>query len=186
MMKKNTDFKEAYKGPFEDFGYYKVFTSEGSMAFDFIQPQNKDLDSISLSEESREIILAILNGNSTIPFPYEFKYEKEYVWIKIEENWFKIILLRGWGHLTGVGGLHLPPDVAAKIQDEFGEWIAKTLNNKNDSIQNYLYCNYVAISNILRNVSPSFVWSNKVYKPKNYYVKVSYSILLLDCRPKEL
>lgn len=49
MMKKNTDFKEAYKGPFEDFGYYKVFTSEGSMAFD------KDLDSISLSEESREI-----------------------------------------------------------------------------------------------------------------------------------
>lgn len=21
MMKKNTDFKEAYKGPFEDFGY---------------------------------------------------------------------------------------------------------------------------------------------------------------------
>lgn len=60
--------------------------------------------------------------------------EKEYVWIKIEENWFKIILLRGWGHLTGVGGLHLPPDVAAKIQDEFGEWIAKTLNNKNDSI----------------------------------------------------
>lgn len=74
------------------------------------------------------------NGNSTIPFPYEFKYEKEYVWIKIEENWFKIILLRGWGHLTGVGGLHLPPDVAAKIQDEFGEWIAKTLNNKNDSI----------------------------------------------------
>lgn len=53
MMKKNTDFKEAYKGPFEDFGYYKVFTSEGSMAFDFIQPWNKDLDSISLSEESR-------------------------------------------------------------------------------------------------------------------------------------
>mgnify|MGYP006998430548 FL=1 len=134
MMKKNTDFKEAYKGPFEDFGYYKVFTSEGSMAFDFIQPWNKDLDSISLSEESRKIIIAILNGNSTIPFPYEFKYEKEYVWIKIEENWFKIILLRGWGHLTGVGGLHLPPDVAAKIQDEFGEWIAKTLNNKNDSI----------------------------------------------------
>lgn len=29
MMKKNTDFKEAYKGPFEDFGYYKVFTSVG-------------------------------------------------------------------------------------------------------------------------------------------------------------
>lgn len=54
MMKKNTDFKEAYKGPFEDFGYYKVFTSEGSMAFDFIQPWNKDLDSISLSEESNE------------------------------------------------------------------------------------------------------------------------------------
>lgn len=63
MMKKNTDFKEAYKGPFEDFGYYKVFTSEGSMAFDFIQPWNKDLDSISLSEESREILLYLFLMN---------------------------------------------------------------------------------------------------------------------------
>lgn len=61
MMRKNTDFKEAYKGPFEDFGYYKVFTSEGSMAFDFIQPWNKDLDSISLSEELLYLFLMNLN-----------------------------------------------------------------------------------------------------------------------------
>lgn len=93
MMRKNTDFKEAYKGPFEDFGYYKVFTSEGSMAFDFIQPWNKDLDSISLSEESREIILAILNGNSTIPFPYEFKYEKNMYGLKQRKIGLKLFFL---------------------------------------------------------------------------------------------
>lgn len=29
----------------------------------------------------------------------------------------RICDLRGWGYLTGVGGLHLPPEDAANIQD---------------------------------------------------------------------
>lgn len=43
-------------------------------------------------------------------------------------NGSKSCLVRGWGYLIGVGGLNLPADKAAKIQDDFGNWIIKTLN----------------------------------------------------------
>ncbi len=32
--------------------------------------------------------------------------------------------LRGWGHLTGIGALHLPPEEAAAIQDANARLIA--------------------------------------------------------------
>lgn len=41
----------------------------------------------------------------------------------------KIFLIRGWGRLTGTGGLRLSPEEAAKLQDDFGEYIVNKLNN---------------------------------------------------------
>ena len=35
--------------------------------------------------------------------------------------------VRGWGRLTGGGAMRLSDDEAAKIQDEYGEHIAKVL-----------------------------------------------------------
>ena len=40
-----------------------------------------------------------------------------------------ILLIRGWGMLTGVGGYNLDPNVAAQIQDDFAEFILKQLND---------------------------------------------------------
>lgn len=40
------------------------------------------------------------------------------------------MLIRGWGHLTGCGALNLPDHEAAKIQDDFGEWIVKKLKQE--------------------------------------------------------
>lgn len=37
--------------------------------------------------------------------------------------------MRGWGYLTGGGAENLPSDEAAKIQDEFAEWVVKILND---------------------------------------------------------
>lgn len=37
------------------------------------------------------------------------------------------LVVRGWGYLTGVGGLNLPEEEAAKIQDEFSDWIYEIL-----------------------------------------------------------
>lgn len=39
-------------------------------------------------------------------------------------------LVRGWGYLTGCGGLNLPKDLAAKMQDGFIEYILDRLNGK--------------------------------------------------------
>lgn len=34
-----------------------------------------------------------------------------------------LIRIRGWRHLIGIGGLHLKPEEAVKIQDEFIKYI---------------------------------------------------------------
>ncbi len=53
------------------------------------------------------------------------KYDRSvYVKNEADEYGAKICDLRGWGYLTGVGGLNLPPEHAAAIQDANREFIA--------------------------------------------------------------
>lgn len=41
-----------------------------------------------------------------------------------------VFLIRAWGRLTGTGGgMGLPAEEAARLQDAFADWIIKTLNN---------------------------------------------------------
>lgn len=42
----------------------------------------------------------------------------------------EIILIRGWGMLTGVGGYNLSADKAAEIQDVFANYCVEMLNKK--------------------------------------------------------
>jgi len=42
------------------------------------------------------------------------------------------MLIRGWGYLIGTGGLNLSAEKAAKIQDDFGNWIVETLSKKKE------------------------------------------------------
>ncbi|MDE2107557.1 MAG: hypothetical protein KGL39_60755 [Patescibacteria group bacterium] len=46
------------------------------------------------------------------------------IWGKTAKGDMKIADLRGWGHLTGVGGLRLSGEQAAEIQDATGHLIA--------------------------------------------------------------
>jgi hypothetical protein len=46
------------------------------------------------------------------------------IWGKTAKGDMKIADLRGWGHLVGVGGLNLPAEQAAEIQDANGRLIA--------------------------------------------------------------
>ena len=48
----------------------------------------------------------------------EFYYDNEFVFT-----------IRGWGHLTSPGGLHLSEIEAEKTQDDFALWILETLNS---------------------------------------------------------
>ena len=69
----------------------------------------------------------VYNGMGGLPIPYLrpmssmteeelAEYERKYVFC-----------VRGWGHLTGTGALHLPLQDAQRIQDGFVQHIAKQL-----------------------------------------------------------
>lgn len=71
-------------------------------------------------------ILRILNGESTPKSPYNVVHEDGLIFYK--ETGEPLILIRGWGNLTGIGAHNLPPEEAANIQDTFAEFIVNKLN----------------------------------------------------------
>lgn len=120
-INENTDPLEIFKPPFKQWWGIKIMTSESRMAMDLCA-------NISGGENSREKFLQkvcdILNGDSN----EKAKVEKIYYnppYIYFNEN--KVFLIRGWGYLTGCGGLKLDPEIAEKIQDNFAEWVVSKL-----------------------------------------------------------
>lgn len=124
------NFKKVYRLPlFKYEGTDKVFHANGHMAFDFLRRyKGDDEDIVHVAEDSQNKIISILNGDSDQKIEHPLKYEDGYISIYKEDKWLKIMLIRGWGYLIGTGGLNLSADKAAKIQDDFGNWIVETLN----------------------------------------------------------
>ena len=126
------NWTECYKLPLhlDDYGSY-AWDADGNIAlssFDLVYDENGDF----ASGESERInhILDIINGEC--PTDYEAK------WTTGDDDTTEIyydgkfqFLVRGWGHLTGCGGLNLPEDLAAKIQGEFIAYILGKLNGSN-------------------------------------------------------
>lgn len=50
--------------------------------------------------------------------------------INIYLNGDLLLVVRGWGHLTGCGGLHLDEEEAAKIQDDFAQHVVNCLRGE--------------------------------------------------------
>ena len=125
------DFKEAYKFPLR-LWHNKVLCNNGSMAFDFIQAFLKIENSAGISEEAQVEIVSILNGTSdSIISGLGVRYLDGLISVGSDkEGWTNIILIRGWGHLIGIGGLNLDQDKAAEIQDAFGNYIVEKLTKK--------------------------------------------------------
>ena len=104
-----------------------AWDADGHTALNFytlIYDKNGD---ITPSEKERiNHILAIINGEC--PTDYEAKWT---VGNNVTEIYYKgefQFLVRGWGYLTGCGGLNLPEDLAAKMQDGFIAYILDKLN----------------------------------------------------------
>ena len=105
-MKKN--FKDIYKLPLNVCeSYVYVWTENGVMAFNnlvgFEVPDIAYLNNL----------VAAINGEALGVFNAEAKDGR----ILVDGK--KVLLARGWGHLTGGGALNLPTEVAAKVQDDF-------------------------------------------------------------------
>lgn len=109
----------------------KVFTDDNNMAFDWKLPHNEAYDGI------KQRLLDRINGYDYTPWAVKKVFyisEDGYIMCKLVAGdnvgkEIKVLQVRGWGMLTGVGGYNLDPSVASQIQDDFTEFILKQLND---------------------------------------------------------
>lgn len=107
----------------------KVYTAEHEMAFDFpMYFSYKHEEMIHLSYEMKKSFLQLINGEEVAPFTHQYKltYNPNNTIIYADDKLF--IIIRGWGHLTGSGGLGLDDDTAVAIQTGFANHIIESLN----------------------------------------------------------
>ena len=115
-------FKEVYKFPLKVDEYCPIitWTADKQRAFDWC---------VDVSSEKQQELIDMINGTKQHQFKH--KFYREDIEIYSENPIFKgepILLIRGWGYLTGPGGLHLSQEEAIRIQDEFGDYIVEQLN----------------------------------------------------------
>lgn len=112
-------FRDLYQFPFRSAKYGSwVYDDNSNFIFQF---EFK-------SDDTREKILRILNGEITEYKRREVRNSKGMLEVKIEDKWEEMILLRGWGSLTGVGAYNLEGKYAAKIQDTLADYIVEKLS----------------------------------------------------------
>ena len=127
------DFSKYYKFPLKmwEGTTGKVFTDDNNMAFDWLLPYGEKYNGI------KQRLLDRINGYDYTPWGIKktfYENDNGHIVCRIEEgenagNEVKVLLVRGWGMLTGVGGYHLPVEEASKIQDEFTAHILRCLND---------------------------------------------------------
>lgn len=128
------NWKDAFKLPLTlPYGEVKVFTSQGNMAFDFMFEFFKNMfdgkEIMVVSKETRQDILDLINGVKTGSVEGIVTYDEDQGTINIDDK--PLLLIRGWGHLTGTGGgLGLDPQLAANLQDDFANHIVQKLSGK--------------------------------------------------------
>lgn len=112
-------FRDLYEFPFHQAKYGSwVYDAKGNFIFQF---ENGDAN-------VREKIIGILNGEVTEYNRREVRGSEGSIEVNIEGKWKELILIRGWGNLTGVGAYNLDGEYAAKIQDSLQEYILEKLN----------------------------------------------------------
>lgn len=108
-------WKDVWPLPFSnDYGIYGK-AKNGAIAFNFLFD----------SEEQQDLLIATINGDretgNKIPVTHDGQGS-----IMLGNN--AVLLIRGWGYLTGGGGLGLDADTAAKLQDELADYIVSRLS----------------------------------------------------------
>lgn len=96
----------------------KVFTADDKMALDWCR---------NFTSPVKHQVIDIINGTQK-PLHNNNQFYRDGVLIYHKDIQKPILRIRGWGYLTGTGGLHLSQEEAIKIQDEFGDYIVEQLN----------------------------------------------------------
>lgn len=116
-------FREIYELPlvqdiYEQWVSNRISDSKGQFVFEFTMND----------EKAQSKILDAINGVKPLENKeLSFIHSEGYI---IDDYERKIILIRGWGNLTGGGGHNLSSEDAANVQDTFAEFIAYQLNKR--------------------------------------------------------
>ena len=111
---------DVYKLPLSN-SYGVVYTSDGVHAFDYVDPLRHGYF------DETDGLVAFLNdstGAMTVDIDFEtIEYKDSFIFLEGKP----FLSIRGYSHLTSIKGLGLSIEEANKLQDDFGTWIAATL-----------------------------------------------------------
>lgn len=105
-----------------------VWDAKGNFVFQFESEFTDKGQFVDGCLEMQDRILKSLNADSHEPIP-ELNLEVKDA-IELWNDNKLLILIRGWGNLTGVGAHNFTGEKACKIQDNFVKWIIEKLSNK--------------------------------------------------------
>lgn len=131
MKKEIKSFKDAWTLPFkkdpEGLCCY-VWDSKGRMCFDFG----------ILDLELYDRVVKLLNGEDTTPFTSVYGINGHTIMVdndfdkKSCAKVMPLLFVRGWGYLTGEGGLGLSAETAKRLQCDLIEYCKKKLLGEKD------------------------------------------------------
>lgn len=130
MSENIKSFRDVWQFPLKQ-RWSKVFDAKSNMVFDFMNHFCKDFfkdegkEVTVISEEQRNNIVNLLNGDKK-GWIANVTHEKGMICVDGKV----LILIRGWGYLTGCGGLNLEPEKAAALQDELANFIVSKLSKE--------------------------------------------------------
>lgn len=110
-------FKYLYEFPFKNFGYSQVYDNNDNFIFQF------EID----NKETRRKCLDIINGDLIPTKENSFVHDGGVIYLEKDDDRVPLILIRGWGNLTGYGAYNLREDYACKIQDTLAKYIVERL-----------------------------------------------------------
>ena len=132
------DWKEIYALPLEldkhaDFMVWGDNKNINALDFDYNFWDDVNNMDYKTSLKIKNQIIDKINGNDNIVIEeiYNFSYDDGVIsaYFAKDQQKYEVFTIRGWGHLTSPGGLHLTGNEAAKIQDDFGAYILERLNH---------------------------------------------------------
>lgn len=115
-IKEVSHWSQVYELPLKRYVASHVHDSKDNFVFQFII-EGKDL---------QDKIIDCLNGVKHVEGKTSrFVYQQGFIQT---DKGNKLLLIRGWGGLTGQGGYGLSPEQAVLVQDTFAEFIISRLN----------------------------------------------------------
>ncbi len=114
-------FRDIYKLPFHRAKYGNwVYDANSNFIFQFEFNGDK----------TKSGIIDILNGDLEPLKENIVKHKQGVIYVEKEGVDKALIMIRGWGNLTGIGAYNLDGEYAAKIQDTLAQYIVERLTKK--------------------------------------------------------